>query len=251
MKNKKHQISQTVLDALALASIDGNKVFLHGELSRTVYLETNAVLAACGGKWDRKQKCHLFKSDPSLMLIEAITSGEVATNATFQFFPTPPEIVQRMLEPLGDLEGLRVLEPSAGDGAIAKALVARRAEVTAVEFDERRIKSLRDCVGTEATIVHRDFLAFARETHLRWDAIVMNPPFSQQQDIDHVEAALDLLAPSGKLSAIMSAGISFRGNKKAQQFRERILSDGSITPLPPGSFRSSGTEANTVLVTFH
>jgi 16S rRNA G1207 methylase RsmC len=77
----------------------------------------------------------------------------------------------------------------------------------------------------------------------------MNPPFSKGQDIQHVTHALGFLKPGGRLVAIMGAGVTFRQDKRATEFRELVQAmGGTIARLPEGSFKSSGTMVNTVIV---
>jgi type I restriction-modification system DNA methylase subunit len=74
----------------------------------------------------------------------------------------------------------------------------------------------------------------------------MNPPFAKQADIKHILHAFKCLKPGGKLVAIMSNGVMFRENKASSDFRDFVASrGGSITDLPEGSFKASGTGVNT------
>jgi hypothetical protein len=77
----------------------------------------------------------------------------------------------------------------------------------------------------------------------------MNPPFAGQADIEHVTHALNFLKPGGKLVAIMSAGVTFRQDRKAADFRALIWGmGGTIEELPEDAFKQSGTSVRTVLV---
>ena len=53
-----------------------------------------------------------------------------------------------------------------------------------------------------------------------YDRIVMNPPFSDGMDAEHVQHAYNMLKPGGKLVAITGEGIFFRNDKKSKAFRE-------------------------------
>jgi type I restriction-modification system DNA methylase subunit len=84
----------------------------------------------------------------------------------------------------------------------------------------------------------------------KFDRVIMNPPFANQADIAHVTHALKFLNYGGRLVAIMSAGVSFRGDRKATGFREMVEKlGGVIEPLPEGSFKEAGTSVNAVMVT--
>jgi 16S rRNA G1207 methylase RsmC len=83
-----------------------------------------------------------------------------------------------------------------------------------------------------------------------FDRIVMNPPFADQQDIRHVRHALGFLKPGGRLVAIMSAGVTFREDRLAREFRALVEDrGGTIEELPADAFKASGTGVLAVLVT--
>ena len=53
-----------------------------------------------------------------------------------------------------------------------------------------------------------------------YDRIIMNPPFGDRRDAEHVRHAYSLLKPGGRLVAIMGEGVFFGKDKKADDFRE-------------------------------
>ena len=96
------------------------------------------------------------------------------------------------------------------------------------------------------TRVGVDFLQYSEEA---WDRIVMNPPFTRQQDIDHVLKAYEVLAPGGVLVSVMSASPFFRSNKKSADFRAFLDDIGAeVEELPEGAFKESGTMVKTCVV---
>lgn len=83
-----------------------------------------------------------------------------------------------------------------------------------------------------------------------YDRVVMNSPFANGADVAHVTHAFSFLRPGGRLVAIMSAAVKFRSDRKTKAFRELVEAHGGeIEDLPEGSFRASGTDVRTVLVT--
>jgi hypothetical protein len=80
------------------------------------------------------------------------------------------------------------------------------------------------------------------------DRILMNPPFAKTQDIRHVMHAVRFLKPGGKLVAIMAAGVNYRAHLSVT-FRDYLDRFGTLQELPDGSFKVSGTDVRTVLVT--
>lgn len=214
-----------------------------GQLDRTLYLKVNKALVAMGGKWNRKEGGHIFKVDPRPTVAGLLDNGTLAVERD-GFFETPPEIVGRMLE-LVLVRG-KVLEPSAGLGAIATRLPVGRDMVWCIEKNPDRSNILRE-KGYRVECM--DFLSMSEEY---FDTVVMNPPFEQGQDIDHVRHAYDLLAPGGQLVSVMSEGPFFRQDKKATAFREWLEGVGHQKErLPAGAFKNSGTGVNACLIVVH
>jgi len=163
------------------------------------------------------------------------------------FFPTPTELVDQMIDYADIQEGHEVLEPSAGKGNIADQIKvsAPNATLDVVEYNAS-LAALLEAKGYN--VVGNDFLQYKGK---QYDRIVMNPPFENFQDIDHVKHAYDLLKPGGKLVAIMGAGVK-NSRSKAVEFRSWLDDMGSyIEDLPEGSFKNAerSTGVNTVMVT--
>ena len=162
------------------------------------------------------------------------------------FFPTPSAVIERMIEEAGDLEGKRVLEPSAGKGDLVDAARDAGATVDAIE-QQSRLRGILEAKG--ASIIGQDFMDV--EPSPVYDAVLMNPPFEDGQDAEHVTRAFQFLKPGGKLVAITGEGIFSRSDKKAQAFRDWLESvDGTSEKLPEGSFKSAfrPTGVNTRMV---
>jgi predicted RNA methylase len=247
------KVDNTVLNVLGNAQMDGARLVLVGQLDRALYTQTNKVLEAAGGKWDKKAKAHLFPVDAADAMEQIIQTGEVTLIRTIQqdfgYFPTPPAVVARLIE-LADLRpGMDVLEPSAGRGAIAIPLERQcNCYVYAVEVLPDNVAALVDSPCVAMTVAHLNFLSMAPNP--RFDRVVMNPPFAKQADIHHVLHALKFLKPEGLLVSVMSASITFRDNTLTQDFRNLIRSrGGEIEALPDGAFKESGTGVRTVVVT--
>lgn len=150
------------------------------------------------------------------------------------FFPTPPTLAREMVDRAGIVAGMSVLEPSAGKGDLADAVKETQPDVklTLIEPSGALTKILA-AKGYEVT-AGADFLRFEGES---FDRVVMNPPFENGQDIDHVRHAYGLLKPGGKLVAIMSEGPFFQTSKKATEFRAWLESvNGTSEKNPDGSF---------------
>ena len=243
------QLSNEVLDILAMAEVDENVVYLTcGQLERKTYQAVNQALESIGGKWNRKAQGHVYESDPSEQLETIILTGEIQPVQSFDFFPTPPDLAARVIE-LADIKhGMVVIEPSAGTGALAD-LCAEIVGIDNVPVVEIRDDLVAVLNSKGYNTWHSDFLDIE---FWEWgddtDRIVMNPPFSKQQDIDHVTHAWQFIKPGGRLVAIMSAGVTFRTNRKTRGFRELVERYGRIEQNPEGAFQPSGTKVRTVTV---
>lgn len=172
-------------------------------------------------------------------------------------FPTPDAVRDRVIEAarLYRDERLRVLEPSAGVGNLAIGAINKGCDVTMIEIDPARANGL--CLLLNQRVYHADFLRVTPDQTGIYDRVIMNPPFTGERDIDHVNHALKFLKPGGILVAVMSAGTEFRETKKTIAFRamvekmpvDRYGRRGVFEDLPAGSFSEVGTNCNTVLLT--
>ena len=100
-------------------------------------------------------------------------------------------------------------------------------------------------------LVDRDFLEHAGE----YDRIIMNPPFENGQDIDHLQHAYSLLKPGGRVVSIMCKGVFFREDKKSVDFRQWLEEcNGYSEELQEDTFknakslRQTGVRARVVVI---
>lgn len=241
------KITQDVLEVLDHAETDGSSLRLVGQLDRKLYERTNKVLELLGGKWNRSAKAHLFPSDAADLVSAVIVAGEITDpKKTFDAFFTPDAVAKMVIQAAQIEPGMKVLEPSAGRGALAVAARYAGAKVSCIEVQPENIAYLEG-LGFDPLCV--DFMTQEPGTPV-YDRVVMNPPFSRQQDIRHVLHALRFLKPGGILVSVMSAGVKFRDNVLTRDFRALVdASGGTCESLPNQSFKESGTLINTVLIT--
>lgn len=240
------RIDDEVLAVLSAAEATGNNVVLMGQLDRKLYERTNKVLEAAGGKWNKKAKAHVFDGEAAERMDQIILSGAVEVpKDEFNFFPSPPAVVERLMD-LADIErGMHVLEPSAGKGAIAYACADQGAVVDCYELMDANFVALAGDPKL-GPVAKADFLTI--EPSPVYDRVVMNPPFLKQSDIKHVLHAHKFLKPDGLLVAVMAAGVEFRTDARTTAFKQ-FLEDhgGHIEQLPENSFKASGTGVRTVI----
>ena len=159
------------------------------------------------------------------------------------FFWTPHPVADRVLELANIYAGLRVLEPSAGLGDLIDPLQYKEdidLEVIEFNYSRREILKLK---GYE--VVGHDFM----EHEGQYDRIIMNPPFENLNDIDHLRHAWDCLALGGRVVCIMSESPFFRSDKKAQDFRDWLQDvDGRSEKLPKDAFKEAGTQVQARVV---
>lgn len=126
-----------------------------------------------------------------------------------EFFPTPPEVIEQMLSPWLDehgkydaLKDMRILDPSAGSGAILKHIIDKHSyaypQLDAVEINP----ACRTLLGaiSGVTVQGDDFLKFTPDRS--YDLIVMNPPFSS--GAKHVLHAWEIME-RGDIVALLNA----------------------------------------------
>jgi hypothetical protein len=164
---------------------------------------------------------------------EAILKKAVRSN--FQELFTPPQIVDEMLKRVGILDDLRddlrVLEPSAGEGAMVLPLIQNMAKgkqfylidlVEIVKESRQVLQSYGNATDNIHLMAEGNFMKFIPQD--RYDYVVMNPPFHLKRsdfptifkrdvyDVDFVMRAFSMLKVGGKLIAIISR--AFINNNK-------------------------------------
>jgi phospholipid N-methyltransferase len=164
------------------------------------------------------------------------------------FFPTPREQAGRLVHLVSPIRpGSLVLEPEAGTGALIDAVLREQSDIRVHYFEVNYTLCdfLAAKYGDDRRIYQpgRDFTEIVAATYApRYDIIVMNPPFENGQDAQHIQLAYELLAPGGQLAAIAGSGVFFRSDKRSTAFREFLeQTDAVVEAVPDGAFKSVGT----------
>lgn len=165
------------------------------------------------------------------------------------FFPTPDSAAMDMIQMAQLGPDMKVLEPSAGMGHIAEKIRAAGVEPDVIEYSGPR-RELLEKKGF--TVIGEDFMRVTQDTMVDdepiglYDRIIMNPPFSNRQDAEHVQHAYDLLKPGGRIVAIMGEGVFYGQDGKAKAFRNWLDSvNGESEKLPDKTFMDASLPVTT------
>lgn len=232
---------KTKEEVLQNCLVEGNVVKLPNiNLDRKLYLEVAKSLELIGGKWKGgKVYGFVFENNPT-ELLEQISKGESRNlKKEFQFFATPEKLADDLVSLASLQPDDSILEPSAGQGAIIKAI-------------NKVCVSIPDCfelMETNVTILNKSGLKFNligddffKHKGKKYSKIIANPPFSKNQDIDHLKEMYNCLSDGGRLVCITSESWKTGSQKKQVEFKKWIDEvKAEVIDIPKGSFKESGT----------
>jgi len=227
---------------LKQCTVEDNIVKLpSGQLDRKKYLEVKKALELIGGKWKGgKVAGFVFQTSPSDLLKEIANGNRRNLKKEYQFFATPDKLADELVR-LADLEpDDTILEPSAGQGAIVKAINKVSNSVPdCVELMEVNLIVLEKS-GLKFNLIGDDFLT--HNSKEEYTKIIANPPFSKNQDIDHLKKMYEALEKGGRLVCITSLSWEHGVQKKQIAFRDWLDELGAdIIDIEQGAFKESGT----------
>lgn len=151
------------------------------------------------------------QSDPIGERVDALRRKAIYQQVP-DFYPTPGEIIERMLQLANLQPHHHCLDPGGGAGDICLAL--RDLGVKHIDCFELNAGLLEALILLGFPLLGRDFLA-ATPCPI-YDRILMNPPFGKDAHIEHVRHAYDWLAPGGKLVAVLPLEHPSRIKKRRQ-----------------------------------
>jgi methylase of polypeptide subunit release factors len=204
-----------------------------------------------GGKWKGgKVQGFVFDGDPTELLAEIAGGEKRNLKKEYQFFETPEALARQLVELAGiNFFGLgNILEPSAGRGAIVKEIQKLRplSLVHGYEIQDINRKFLK-AIPDFVLFNEPDFLKSAPKG--KYDRIIANPPFSKNQDIDHIRHMYGHLSGDGILVSVASNHWRECNNKKETEFREWLSEkEAEIIEIPAGTFRESGTMISACII---
>ena len=169
-------------------------------------------LAAAVECFDTLLQSAVIPPDPNaIRLRDMLYRAKMYQKGDIQF--TPPELAKELVALAGVRKDSRVLEPEAGIGNIADAAKEVTDHVDCIErmTDFCEILKLK-----KHNVIGNDLLT--AETAPIYDAVVMNPPFSEE--CEHIKRAFDFLRPGGSLVAVCSSSIQWKSTRKYEQLRD-------------------------------
>jgi hypothetical protein len=236
------------LQILQRCTIEGNIIKLPAiQLDRKSYQEVAKSLELIGGKWKGgKIAGFVFNENPTTLLKQIQNGDKKNIKNEYQFFATPPKLAAKMVAMAEIDQYDLVCEPSAGQGAIINAVhTATNNLVHYCELMELNRTFLSKIPNT--TFLQDNFLLM--NTPNLFHKIIANPPFSGNQDIQHIMHMWECIAPGGRIVTISSKHWEYSDNKKETAFRKFLTANNAfIEPLPKDTFKDSGTSIATNLI---
>jgi len=243
------ELTTEAVETLKNCRVEGHVVKLpEAQLDRNVYLEVKNRLELIGGKWKTgKISGFVFNEDPT-ELLEQIANGQQRNiKKEFQFFGTPDKLADRLVS-LAEIKSTdRVLEPSAGQGAIVRAINRVHPEMMVDCFE---LMPLNQTFLKKIPTVNLKGDDFIRaEAHANYDVIIANPPFSKNQDIDHIYEMMNCVREGGRIVSLSSKHWQISNNTREREFRNELKKyNAQIIDIPAGEFKESGTNISTCIV---
>jgi len=127
------------------------------------------------------------------------------------YYPTPPHIIQKMLDKLDFKQISSILEPSAGSGHLVEAIIEKFKlsrsyyyskeaiwDIDTIELDNELQMILK---GKGYRVVHDNYLTYS--TYKSYDCIIANFPFSDGDK--HLIKALEMQESGGSIVCLLNA----------------------------------------------
>lgn len=231
-----------LIESLRKCKVEGDTLYLppisDGALPN--YPEVRKALLNAGSKY--KRNTFVFPSDAQ-PFIDRLCSGEsINIKKEFQFFPTPTDIADWLVGFANIKAEHRILEPSAGQGALIDAIVRQFPEMMVECFEIMPENAAILEKHNSAIVIGHDFLEPYIDEKEGFDRIIANPPFSKNQDIDHIKKMYEFLRLNGQLVSVASNHWRISCNKKETAFREWLGElNATLYEIEGGKFKEAGT----------
>lgn len=218
------------------------------QFNKKSYAEAKKWIEEAGGSWQGgKVQGFTFPFNAERVFSILKDGKRCNLQQEYQFFETPDSVADWLIMLAGGIhEDDTVLEPSAGRGALIKA-IHRACPSVMVECYELMPEN-REFLHSLGNVIllGEDF---AKDSVGSYSKIIANPPFANNQDIDHVRLMYDRLEEGGTLAVITSPHWKFASEKKCDVFRRWIDEvHGQVFEIGAGEFKESGTSISTMAI---
>lgn len=233
---------------LKVMNLEGSLLTLPQDISfsKDSYQRLKTVLMNAGATYSKSAFAFDGEDAAAEAISQLLEGNRPNLKKSLQYFPTPVEVAERLFAGVA-LKGKTVLEPEAGEAALVTAAFNRGAStVLASEIYEEFHSSIKEA---GAQLIGRDIFDLTEDDVAGVEVVVMNPPFSNGQDVAHVEHLLRILPENAEIHAIMSGAILSNSTKAYESFRAFMGRAGvSVETLEAGAFKESGTMAKSCIV---
>lgn len=238
-----------VEDILKHCTLEGNVLKLPAvQFNKKSYAEAKKWIEEAGGFWQGgKVQGFTFPFNAERVFSILHEGKRCNLQQDYQFFETPAELADWLVMLAGGInEADTVLEPSAGRGALIKAIHRACPSVT-VECYELMPENREFLYSLDNVIILDE--DFTKDSVGSYTKIIANPPFSGNQDIEHVRIMYKLLEKGGTLAAITSSHWKIASEKKCVDFRNWLEEvHGEVFEIGAGEFKESRTSISTMAV---
>lgn len=219
------------------------------QLNKKSYATVKQWVEEAGGKWTGgKVQGFTFDFDATRVASILMQGKRCNLQQDFQFFATPPEVADWLVSLAGDFSpDCKVLEPSAGTGAIIDAIHRVHPDVVVDCYELMPENKEKLSKLDHIRLLGDDFTQ--AEHPSEYDLIVANPPFSKNQDIRHVMQMYHDLKPGGTVAAITSRHWQQASEKVCKDFRAFLEEvSAQVYEIEEGAFKKSGTGVGTIAI---
>lgn len=241
----------SVEDILKHCTLEDNVLKLpQVQFNKKSYADAKKWIEEAGGSWQGgKVQGFTFPFNADRVFSILHEGKRCNLQQDFQFFATPPEVADWLVMLAGGVhEDEKVLEPSAGTGAIIDAIHRSCKDLVVDCFELMPENKELLSKKSNINILGDDFTTYDLGLY---DKIIANPPFSKNQDIRHVRRMYEHLNNGGTVAAIMSCHWKIAIEKECADFREWLKDvHAKVCDIEEGSFKQSGTgiEATAVII---
>lgn len=237
-------------DILKRCTFKDNVLYLpQVQLNKKSYATVKQWVEEAGGKWaGGKVQGFTFDFDATRVASVLMQGKRCNLQQDFQFFATPPEVADWLVSLAGDFSpDCKVLEPSAGTGAIIDAIHRVQPDVVVDCYELMPENKEKLSKLDHIRLLGDDFTQ--AEHPSEYDLIVANPPFSKNQDIRHVMQMYHDLKPGGTVAAITSRHWQQASEKACKDFRAFLEEvSAQVYEIEEGAFKKSGTGVGTIAI---